>query len=47
MDALCSSSREHHERSMNTIGVGLVKRGANYYAVEDFAAPSTNSDPTD
>jgi Cysteine-rich secretory protein family len=24
--------------SMNTIGVGLVKRGANYYAVEDFAS---------
>ena len=26
--------------SMNTIGVGLVKRGANYYAVEDFASGS-------
>jgi hypothetical protein len=24
--------------SMNTIGVGLVRRGGNYYAVEDFAA---------
>ena len=24
--------------SMNTIGVGLVKKGANYYAVEDFAS---------
>ncbi len=23
--------------AMNTIGVGLVKRGGNYYAVEDFA----------
>ena len=23
---------------MDTIGVGLVKRGGNYYAVEDFAA---------
>jgi hypothetical protein len=24
--------------TMNTIGIGLVKRGENYYAVEDFAA---------
>ena len=37
VDALHSASCEHPDPRMNAIGVGMVKRGGNLYAVEDFA----------